>query len=296
MENSEKQKIAKQLARYCQRFDSQNRAANSLYDVSAATVSLMLKGLKETEQGNKPEAWALIKPEMWRNVASQIGFKKDDWVIAETRDFKLLTQVLDYSKKKSKVSFIVGAEGSGKTETIEKFQSENKYVYVLKCNDFWNRKTFLSELMQSMGIHPGGYTMYEMMMVIVRFVKQQEMPIIILDEADKLNDQLFYFFITLYNNLQDYCSIIMIATEYLKIRIERGVGNRKKGYPEIFSRGGKKFIELKGVCFSDIRSVCIVNGIDNPAAIKEIFEDSKCDLRRVKEKVRAFKEFKQPAN
>ena len=142
-----------------------------------------------------------------------------------------------------------------------------------------------------MGVDASGYTMYEMMGVIVQHIKKQDAPIIVLDEADKMNDQLLYFFITLYNNLEDYCSIIMIATAFLQKRILRGIKLGKKGYPEIYSRGGKKFIELKGVGSSDVRKVCIANGISNEKTIKEIFEDSDNDLRRVKAKVVAFKEF-----
>ncbi len=291
MTNQEKQQITTKLAEYCGLYESQNKAANSLKNVSSATISHMLKGSKQLANNEEPEAWRLIKVEMWRNVAAQIGHTNDDWVIAETRDFKLLTKLLVYSKESSKVSFIIGDTGSGKTETLKHFTKENKEVYTLKCNDFWNRKTFLFELLTAIGVDASGYTMYEMMVKIVKRVKEKELPIIILDEADKLNDQLLYFFITLYNNLEDHCSIIMIATEFLKKRIEKGIRLGKKGYPEIYSRGGKKFIQLKGVGSTDVRAICMANGITEAKAVKDIYEDSDNDLRRVKDKVKAYKEF-----
>lgn len=294
MTNQEKFKISEKLAEYCGMYVSQNKAANSLRNVSPATVSHMLKGAKQYGTNpDAPEAWAKIKDEMWRNVAAQVGYKNDDWIVAETRDFKLLTQLLAYSKENSKVSFITGATGSGKTETIKKFTEENKQVYTLKCNDFWNRKTFLYELLTAIGEDASGYTMYELMTVIVRKLKEQESPLLILDEADKLNDQLLYFFITLYNNLEDHCGIIMIATEYLEKRIKKGIRLGKKGYPEIFSRGGKKFIKLNGVGSADVRAVCIANGVTEAKVIKEIYDDSDNDLRRVKDKIKAWKKFEQ---
>jgi hypothetical protein len=73
----------------------------------------------------------------------------------------------------------------------------------------------------------------------------------------------------------------------------RGIKLGKKGYPEIYSRGGKKFIELKGVGSADVRNVCLVNGIADEKTIKEIFQDSDNDLRRVKAKIQAYKEFKE---
>ncbi|WP_297096452.1 ATP-binding protein [uncultured Draconibacterium sp.] len=294
MTNQEKFKISEKLAEYCGMYDSQNKAANSLKNVSPATVSHMLKGAKQYgESPETPEAWAKIKAEMWRNVAAQVGCKNDEWVVAETRDFKTLYKLLAYSKENSKVSFITGATGSGKTETIKKFTKENKQVYTLKCNDFWNRKTFLFELLTAIGEDASGYTMYELMGVIVRKLKEQEAPLLVLDEADKLNDQLLYFFITLYNNLEDHCGIIMIATEFLEKRIKKGIRLGKKGYPEIYSRGGKKFIKLNGVGSTDVRAVCVANGITEASRIKEIYEDSDHDLRRVKDKIKAYKKLVQ---
>ena len=282
MKNSEKQQIADRLAEYCARYDSQNKAANSLKGVSAATISQMLN-----------HNWDLIKEEMWRNVSAQIGYTADEWVIAETRDFKLLTKLLVDAKEDHGVSFIIGNEGTGKTETIASFTEDNKRVYVLKCNDFWNRKTFLAELLAVMGRDSSGLTMYGMMSLIIKTIKTQDHPIIILDEADKLSDQILYFFITLYNNLEDHCAIIMIATPYLKRRIEAGTLSKKKGFPEIYSRGGKKFIELKGVGSMDVRAICMANGITSAVTIREIFEDSENDLRRVKKKIRAYKKHVQ---
>ena len=291
MTNQDKLQIAQKLAEYCAIYDSQNKAANSLKNVSPATISHMLKGSKQLLNGVDAEAWQKIKDEMWRNVAAQIGFSFDDWIVAETRDFKLLNKLLSYSKQKAKVSFIIGDTGSGKTETIKKFTKENKQVYTLKCNDFWNRKTFLFELLTAIGEDASGYTMYEMMVKIVNKIKGQESPLLVLDEADKLNDQLLYFFITLYNNLEDHCGIVMIATQFLEKRIERGIRLGKKGYPEIYSRGGKKFIQLKGVGSEDVRAICKANGVNKATAIKEIYEDSDNDLRRVKDKIKAYKEF-----
>lgn len=282
MTNQEKVQIKEKLTAYCGMYTSQNKAANSLKNVSSATISQMLNN-----------NWNKIKDEMWRNVAAQIGYTNNAWLVAETRDFKLLFKLLSYSKEKSKVSFITGATGSGKSKTIEKFTEENKQVYTLKCNDFWNRKTFLFELLTGIGEDASGYTMYELMNAIVRKLKEQESPLLILDEADKLNDQLLYFFITLYNNLEDHCGIIMIATEFLEKRIKKGIRLGKKGYPEIYSRGGKKFIKLNGVGSTDVRAVCIANGVTEAKAIKEIYGDSDCDLRRVKDKVKAYKEFVQ---
>ncbi|MEG2791945.1 MAG: ATP-binding protein, partial [Odoribacter sp.] len=97
-------------------------------------------------------------------------------------------------------------------------------------------------------------------------------------------------FITLYNQLEEHCGIVMCATDHLQKRIKRGLKLNKKGYKEIFSRIGRKFVELDGVCTSDVVSICIDNGITDKTTIKEIIEDCEWDLRRVKRKIHALKQ------
>lgn len=276
--DSKKQKIAEKLQLYCDRFGSQNKAANSLRNVSGATISQMLN-----------HNWELITDDMWRNVAAQIGYTEEQWVIVETRDSKLLTTVLNDAKENSLVFGIVGDSGYGKTQTLKHYKESNKNAYVLHCAEYWNRKTFLQELLTDMGRDYSGYTVAEMMQEVVRLLKMIESPIVILDEADKLSDQVLYFFITMYNQLEDHCALIIIATDHLSKRIKRGLKLNKKGYKEIYSRIGRKFIELKGPSTSDIKAICMANGITANEQIKDIIEDCENDLRRVKRKIHAFK-------
>jgi len=279
MTNLDKQQIKSKLADYCTRYESQNKAANSLKGVSSATISQMLN-----------DNWELIKGEMWKNVAAQIGYTKAQWVPVETRDFRMLTALLNDARDNSNVFASTGDAGTGKSFALKAFASENKRVFLLCCNEFWNRKMFLQELTTSMGIDNSGYTVGEMMYEVVSKLKKMDNPLIIMDEADKLSDQVLYFFITLYNQLEDHCGLVLVATSHLEKRIKRGIKLNKKGYTEIFSRMGRKFIGLKGVGSTDVRAICTANGVENAAAIKDIWDDCEGDLRRVKRKIHAWKQ------
>jgi DNA transposition AAA+ family ATPase len=274
----EKEKIKESLQAYCERYGSQNKAALSLTGVSSATVSQVLNN-----------NWELVNDKMWMNIASQIGFKTDDWVVVETRDFKVMTELLNDSKQFHIVNAITGEAGTGKTEAIKNFVASNKNAFVLNCNEYWNRKLFLVELLQQMGRDASGFTVGELMNEIVRGLKTTQNPVIIMDEADKLTDQVLYFFITLYNQLEDHCGIMLCATDNLEKRIRKGLRLNKKGYKEIFSRIGRKFIVLRGVSSVDIQAICIANGIDDKKEISRIMQESENDLRRVKKMIHASK-------
>lgn len=279
MNTINKDQIKIKLADYCARFDSQNKAANSLKGVSSATISQVLNG-----------NWELISDEMWRKIATQIGYSTNAWEVVETRDYRLLTALLVDAQINSNVFAVIGDAGTGKSLALKAYSETNKRVYLLQCNEYWNRKMFLQELLAAMGRDYSGYTVGEMMFEVVRGLKIQEAPLVILDEADKLSDQVLYFFITLYNQLEDHCGIVLVATSHLEKRIKRGIKLNKKGYTEIYSRIGRKFIELKGAGSSDVRAICLANGIDSPSIVKEIWEDCEGDLRRVRRKIHAVKQ------
>ncbi len=278
MNSVQKQQIADKLATYVKRFESQNKAAKTMRGVSAATISQVLKG-----------KWELISDDMWRNISSQSGYSTNGWTVVETRDFKLMDHVLNNAREYSGVFAVVGDAGTGKTLSVRQHAADNKRSYLVQCNEYWNRKTFMQELLKSMGRDNSGYTVNEMMIEVVSILKTQEKPLLIMDEADKLSDQVLYFFITLYNQLEDHCGIVLCATDHLEKRIKRGLKLNKKGYKEIFSRIGRKFFELEGLSTSDIAAVCAANGISDKAQVKEIIEDSEGDLRRAKRKISAIK-------
>lgn len=279
MENTEKQQIVEKLREYVGRYESQNKAAKSLNNVSAATISQLLNN-----------NWDLIADDMFRSVAKQIGYSSNVWNTVITTDFKMLSDLLREAQTNSLAMGIIGNAGSGKSIAQKNYASNNKNAYLLSCNEYWNRKFFLSELLTVMGYDYSGLTVGEMMAEVVKRIKSKEAPIIILDEADKLTDQVLYFFITLYNALEDHCGIVLCATDHLEKRMIKGRRLNKKGYNEIYSRIGRKFVELKGVSFSDVTQICVANGINQRESIKEVWENCENDLRRVKRKIHTLKQ------
>lgn len=274
----DKTKIKNQLKAYCERYDSQNQAARTLTGVSGALISQILN-----------DNWEKISEDMWRNVASQIGYSKDQWEVVETRDFTRMTALLTDAQIYHNVFAVVGEAGSGKSLAIKHYAETHKRAHLLQCNEYWNRKYFLAELLQAMGRDYSGLTVAEMMMEVTRQLKKQDSPLIIMDEADKLTDQVLYFFITIFNQLEDHCGIVLAATDHLEKRLKKGLRLNKKGYKEIYSRVGRKCIELQGVGITDITQVCVANGIEDRNDIKKIIADSENDLRRVKRMIHAMK-------
>ena len=276
MTDNEKKQISEQLRAYCEQKGSQNKAAASLNGVSSATVSKILSG-----------QWGTIADDMWRSIAGQIGAGKtaEGWQLVPTRAYKTMTFTLESAQRDALVMGVIGEAGSGKTEAIKNYTAGGRNVYHLVCSEYWNRRTFMAKVLQTMGVTYSGSTVADMMDTIVDTLKRKESPLIVLDEADKLSDQVLYFFISLYNQLEGHCGIIMTATRYLKARIEKGLRLNRKGYAEIYSRIGRKFVELPLLNSEDMAAVCVANGITDAKAINSIVDEADGDLRRVKRSV-----------
>lgn len=278
MKKTEKQAIAEKLQAYVESKESQNKAAKTLKGVSPATVSQVLNG-----------NWELISEDMWRTIATQIGYDARKWAVVQTEGYNEMYEVLSDAQENALVFAVIGDAGCGKSQAIKVYGERNRNTLVLSCSEYWNRKQFLVELLRSLGVDAAGCTVVDMMADAVHQLKRREGVLLVLDEADKLSDQILYFFITLYNQLEDHIGIVLCATQHLEKRITKGVRNNRKGYREIYSRIARKFVQMPVVNASDIAAVCMANGITDKKTINEIVDDSDCDLRRVKRLVFAAK-------
>lgn len=272
-----KRDIQNALADYCARYGGQSKAAKILDGVSSGTISQMVNN-----------NWENISDEMWRKVASQIGLEADKWNAVETQNYARLMQILGDVQENQLWMAITGSAGSGKTFACKQYSRDHQEVFYVSCDPDWTKREFFSVMLRKIGKEPSGLTLIQMKQKLVLQMRCLESPIIILDEADKLSDVVLNSFITLYNDIQYDCGVVMIATEFLFKRFDTGVRFNKKGFNELWSRIGRKCVPLKGVSQQDIVEVCRANGVDDPKEIDRIINECEGDLRRVQRKVHAY--------
>ena len=265
----DKQKVIKALGELVERKGSQDKAAKSLKGVSSATISLILSGRGEE-----------VRERMWQNLATQLEIG-NEWVIADTLQTMQLRALLEDAQNESLVMSVVAPAGTGKTQTSKLYESENKEVYRLACSEFWTKNDFVDELLRSLGESGLGYTKRERMSKAIEALRRKNSPLIVFDEFDKLSDNVWFFFITLYNELEGKCGMVLLSTDSIEVRIKRGLRLNKRGYNEFWSRLGRKCVKLAGVGYEDIEAVCQANGVEDTALIEDIARDCEGDLRRV---------------
>ncbi|QIY83373.1 ATP-binding protein [Chryseobacterium sp. NEB161] len=268
MNQKEKIAIVDLLRNYVEQKGSQNKAAAAL-KVSGAVVSHLLNG-----------NWEPYTDDMFRKIGAQIGYNSKEWQFADTTNSTDILENLADAKQNSLVLTLIGHAGAGKSATTKKFAAENKNVFRIECGQYWDRVYFLSEILSQMGVKDFDPKVSTMMRDIVSGLKKLDKPQLIIDEVDKLDDKVLLFLITFYNELATHCSIIILATHFLKKRIEDGIRLRKKGYEEIKSRYGS-YIELEDTTAKDVKLICEANGLDDNRSINAISANSRGDLRKV---------------
>lgn len=274
----QKTEIRDRLKEFVDRVGSQNKASNVLKNVSAATLSQIIN-----------DNWERVSDEMWRNIASQIGVKR--WEPVETTFFSLFSSLLEDAQRNAFMYAVTAEAGSGKSFAARTFAATHRHAYHLVCCESWSLQLFLIEILRVLGYEQLGNNNNNgaMLSEIVRRLQAVECPVLILDEADKLRNQILYSLITLYNQLEDTCGIVLCATAHLETRMMQGVEMGRMGYNELYSRIGRKFVRIPSCNQRDVLSICAANGITDPDRQAEVYNDSNGDLRRVKRLIHAIK-------
>lgn len=276
MEENKKTDVRNRLAKYCQRYPSNNMAAASLKNISAATISNILNG-----------KWNYISDDMWKRLESQL-VKNEGWQIFSTGAYQDMTFYLNYCQQNSCVMWVAAPAGIGKSTAASSYAALHKNVFRLTCAPDMTRSDFVHELAGTVGVRANGMSIRESFQEILKHLVTLDHPLLIFDEADKLADSVMYYFIAIYNALEDRCGIVFLSTAAIKKRITRGVLKDKKGYDEIESRICRRYIDLTPVSAREIEQICLANGLQDTAAIGRVKADVRAfgnDLRRVKQSV-----------
>lgn len=282
MDEKQKRQTQEALRLYVAKYPSQNKASASLDGTSAGTVSSILSG-----------KWENISDEMWKKIASQVGSTSPgEWQTVDTAAAKEMAYAMADAQEWKNVTWVVGEAGCGKTTAARLYEREHTGVYYILCSEDMRRSDFIRDIAKKTGIRTDGMTIREMLDSIIGRLIQTDSPVLLFDEADKLTERVFHYFIDLYNRLEDKCGMVFFSTSYIKRRMQMGLRYDKKGYNEIHSRIGRKFFELEKTSPQDVFAICVANGLTDRGKISEVVRDAEkydFDLRRVKKGIHRVK-------
>jgi type II secretory pathway predicted ATPase ExeA len=204
----------------------------------------------------------------------------------DTINYSRIATVLSDAQESSLFLAISYRAGSGKSTAAKAIAEERRLqsVYLLQCRE-WGKREFLNNLCRCLGIElPRGHaSLDELLQKVAEFFRNQsgKKPLLILDEADKLKQASLRTLIPLYNETEGILGCVILGTDHLQKDIKRGARMNQKGYDEIDSRFGRKFIELQGATLADVRAICGANGVPDAVEQKVIFDGCEPVIKQV---------------
>lgn len=243
--------------------------------VSPANISQMING-----------NWDLISDSLWAKVKVNLNINWD-WQIAQTTNLKTITDLLKAAQNAGMSICISDREGLGKTVGYEYYKRNNPNVILIRCKNYWSKKSFARHQLLACGLPDEGTT-EEMIERFQEHLTSLNDPIVIQDQFDKLKEPQKDLFMDYYNELDGECAFVLSGVPHLKKQEESGYKKNKMGYRERFSRYGSKFIALDKLSLKDVKAMCVINGVTDPEVIQDIFESCLGDGRRVKRLVQQY--------
>ena len=271
--------LQERLREYIEKSGSKAKAATRI-GVAASTLSLILDG-----------KWESISEEMLNRVESRLsGPTSESWVPVVTHTYAEVTQVLDDMREWRASAWVIAPAGAGKSTTARLYaEAHPGEAYYILCSEDMRRRDFLEETLRTLGTRTEGLTdLRSHLRAIEQELEKHPGAVLIFDEADKLLDSIMLYFVTLYNHLEGQVGMVFLSTSYMEKRMRSGLSCNKRGYNELHSRIGRRFVEITPVGAEDVTAICRANGVTDRTAISAIIRDAaeyEYDLRRVRRAV-----------
>ena len=288
MNQTEKKGIQASLAAYVKKMGGANPAANKLSGVSSATIS-------QVANNN----WELISDAMWLKIGKQTGYYAAPWVVAETSvKSKIFAYLGDAQRQPNGIRSLIAKSSLGKSVSIAAYIKEKENCYLINCHKNVSFRILIRNLLRAMGKDSSGTTV-EMMENLVMHIQRAEQPLIIINEVDKLKDEVLEMFVDLENELHQQCGIAFFATPFFTKRMMTGVARGKRGYAELHSRCRKIYWDLspsRNEFTTDVIAICTANGITDKQVITELHNKCEEDFRVLADLINAYLASQKTAN
>jgi|WetSurMetagenome_2_1015567.scaffolds.fasta_scaffold00268_26 DNA transposition AAA+ family ATPase len=264
-----------------------------LSGVSSGYLSRMLSGDLNYDNG------AIIGTVQWNKLAKAIDFETDKviWPKRNTPQFIATISRLKEAKQNNIKGMIIGESGCGKTYAFERFKVVNPVnTKAITLSVLHNVRSLLDEICQAFDVErkASKVTCLKAIAGKIRNIDTTENGLLIVfDEAENASVPVLRTIKALYDQVKDYCSIILIGTPQLIRNLERMKKRDAIGIPQFVSR-----FKANTVYLNDIRRIDPKTNDDH--TFEEFFVDIKDEglkalIRGVCEDYRMLHDYLVPA-
>ncbi|TWI16308.1 AAA family ATPase [Sphingobacterium siyangense] len=241
----EKTQIKEAIEEYCRiKGISRNELALQI-GVSSATLSNMCN-----------DKWNSIDDKMWKKVWHFVR-PESTHKIFHTHNLKTAMGMAEKARKHKLMLGLIGDTGMGKTVALKAIARNENTFYLYFDNQ--RPKQFFYQLGKLLGYDFEG-SLYDMIGRACDALNVLEEPLLMIDEAGKLNDVMLMHLHVLRDRTMHNCAIMLAGMPYFKLNLENKAKKQKIGISEFYRRINI-WHELEALNRSEIDFICEQNGI-----------------------------------
>ncbi len=242
MEQSIKQTIVTKLKDYMELHQLTQSDVSKKSGVRKEYINIMLKEDSNFmyDAGNNKQGF--IPVAHFYALAELCGYsiEKTYWETQPTPQTIAILANLKEAKEQGITNVFYGETGSGKTHTIQLFASKNPHdTFVVKVGSTDNLINILEKIEDQLKIiHSKGKSgkLRNISKNLRELKSRGYTPQLILDESELMRLPALNMIKDLYDNLQFYCSIVLMGTDQLRENIDKLLKRNKVGIPQLYRR------------------------------------------------------------
>jgi hypothetical protein len=184
----------------------------------------------------------LLKDSQWLNMGREldITINQRKWVTARTDVYQAQWQDITFCQSHAKAVLYVDDCGIGKTHNAKHIARSLNNCFYIDASQAKTKQAFIRLIAKTIGVDDADK--YIKVKANIKYaLANLPQPMVIIDEAGDLEYTAFLELKELWNATAGVCGWYMMGADGLRAKIERGIGNKKVGYAEIFSRFSERF-------------------------------------------------------
>jgi DNA transposition AAA+ family ATPase len=242
MEQSIKQTIVTKLKDYMELHQLTQADVSKKSGVRKEYINIMLKEDSNFmyDAGNNKQGF--IPAAHFHALAELCGYsiEKTYWETQPTPQTIAILANLKEAKEHGVTNVFFGETGSGKTHTIQIFASKNPHdTFVVTVGSSDNLGDLIEKVVDQLKITAGKTKAAKLRDISKRMrdlKAQGYTPQLIFDEAEYMKQPALCAMKELYDNLQHYCSIVLVGTDQLRDNLDKLRKRNKAGIPQFYRR------------------------------------------------------------
>jgi len=204
------------------------------------------------------EKWDKISDKLWSNVETYFQ-RSNEWKTIETTNFRLINEICKDSQLNHGLLCVVGKSGLGKTTALKAYAHSNSNAHYVLVDCHQKSKDFFRSILLSLNVEASGNARH-MLQLIVDKVNTLKSPLVILDDAGKLNDGNYKNIQLLFDSTEGKLGIVLSGTLYLQEYVNKMTLKGKMGFDE-FKRRVEYWLKLKEPRYDEVELMCHLQGV-----------------------------------